>query len=75
MRFRRSTTIGAWDDRLAGSELIEDPGSELEPLGPRVVMEVMGHSQISVTMNTYGHLMPGQLGEAATAMDDVLRGS
>ncbi|NJN17253.1 MAG: site-specific integrase [Oscillochloris sp.] len=25
---------------------------------PRVVMEILGHSQISVTMNTYGHVVP-----------------
>lgn len=43
-------------------------------INARVVMEVMGHSQISITMNTYGHLMPGQLGEAAERMDDMLRG-
>lgn len=25
---------------------------------PRVVMEILGHSQISLTMNTYGHVQP-----------------
>lgn len=25
---------------------------------PRVVMEILGHSQIAVTMNTYGHVLP-----------------
>jgi integrase len=31
----------------------------------RVVMEMLGHSQISLTMNTYAHVLPAVLGEAA----------
>ena len=31
----------------------------------RVVMEMLGHSQISLTMNTYAHVLPSVLGEAA----------
>ena len=31
---------------------------------PRIVMEIMGHSQISVTMNTYGHVLPETQREA-----------
>jgi integrase len=27
-------------------------------MSPRVVMEILGHSQISVTMNTYSHVTP-----------------
>jgi len=42
---------------------------------PRVVMEVMGHSQIAVTMNIYGHVMDPQLKEAADAVDGALRGN
>jgi integrase len=33
---------------------------------PRVVMEILGHSQISLTMNTYGHVLP-ETQRAATA--------
>ncbi len=40
---------------------------------PRVVMEVLGHSQIAVTMNIYGHVMDPQLRDAADAMDEALR--
>jgi integrase len=39
---------------------------------PRVVMEQLGHSQISVTMNTYAHVMPEGLRAAADAMEDLL---
>jgi hypothetical protein len=31
---------------------------------PRMVMELLGHSQISLTMNTYSHVVPGVLREA-----------
>ncbi|MDP9416846.1 MAG: site-specific integrase [Actinomycetota bacterium] len=41
----------------------------------RVVMEVLGHSQIALTMNTYSHVMPSLLTEAATSMEDSLWGS
>ena len=40
----------------------------------RIVMEILGHSQISLTLNTYQHALPTMLGEAATAMDAVLAG-
>jgi integrase len=35
---------------------------------PRVVMETLGHSQISITMNTYSHVMPALGAEAAEKM-------
>ena len=40
---------------------------------PRVVMEILGHSQISLTMNTYSHVLPGIAAGAATAMDELMR--
>jgi integrase len=39
---------------------------------PRVVMETLGHSQISVTMNTYTNVMPTLLRDAADKMDAIL---
>lgn len=38
-------------------------------------MEILGHSQISLTMNTYGHLMPGATQAAANALDDLISGA
>ena len=35
----------------------------------RVVMEILGHSQISMTLNTYSHVVPELLGGAAQAID------
>jgi hypothetical protein len=39
---------------------------------PRVMMETLGHSQISVTMNTYGHVYPEAQVEAAGLVDGLL---
>ena len=39
----------------------------------RTVMETLGHSQISLTMNTYAHVMPAQKQDAADRMDALLR--
>jgi integrase len=36
---------------------------------PRVVMETLGHSQISLTLDTYSHVLPALGAEAATKMD------
>lgn len=40
----------------------------------RVIMEVLGHSQIAVTMNVYGHVMDSQLRSAADAVTEALWG-
>jgi integrase len=39
---------------------------------PRVVMEILGHSQISLTMNTYSHVIPSLQVEAAARMEELL---
>jgi integrase len=39
---------------------------------PRIVMETLGHSQIGITMNLYGHVLPDVQRQAATQMDAVL---
>jgi integrase len=40
---------------------------------PKIVQERLGHSSIAITMDIYSHLMPNMQGEAAAAVDDVLR--
>ena len=40
-----------------------------------MVMETLGHSNISTTMDIYSHVMPSPRQEAADAMDRVLVGS
>ena len=41
-------------------------------VSPRVVMEILGHSQISVTMNTYSHVSPELNRAAAEGMQQAL---
>ncbi len=41
----------------------------------RVVMEILGHSEISLTMNTYSHVIPGLRKDAAARMEDLLSGA
>jgi integrase len=40
----------------------------------RLVMEVLGHSTIALTANTYGHIEWGMMADAASRMDALLTG-
>jgi integrase len=40
-------------------------------VSPRVVMETLGHSQVSLTLNTYSHVLPALQREAAAKMNAV----
>lgn len=44
----------------------------MQGVSPRVVMETLGHSQISLTMNTYSHVLPELQRDAAEKMNAVL---
>jgi hypothetical protein len=44
-----------------------------QDVSPRVIMEVLGHSQISITMNTYSHISEAQSREAANRMGDLFQ--
>jgi integrase len=37
-----------------------------------VVMETLGHSQVSLTLNTYSHVLPALQQDAAAKMDAIL---
>ncbi len=39
---------------------------------PQVVMETLGHSQISTTMDTYSHVMPALGADAAEKMNTLV---
>ena len=41
---------------------------------PRVVMEMLGHSTIALTMNTYSHVIPALQRDAAEQMNGMLTG-
>lgn len=40
-------------------------------VNPRVVMETLGHSQVSLTLNTYSHVLPALQRDAAARIDAV----
>ena len=39
---------------------------------PRVVMDILGHTQIATTMDLYSHVMPAAQRDAADLMDSIL---
>lgn len=39
---------------------------------PRVIMDLLGHSKISTTMDTYAHVIPAMLQDAVDQMDQIL---
>ena len=46
----------------------------IEGVPLRVVADILGHSQITLTADTYQHVIPQLLGDAASAMDSALSG-
>ena len=40
---------------------------------PKIVSEMLGHSSIAITLDTYSHVIPGMGDVAASAMEDALR--
>ena len=44
----------------------------VQGVSPRVVMEVLGHSEIALTMNAYSHIVPELQQEAAQKMQRIL---
>ena len=41
-------------------------------INPKVVQERLGHADISLTLNTYSHVLPSMQEEAAEKMDELL---
>ena len=41
---------------------------------PRTIMETLGHSQISLTLDTYSHVLPALQAAAADKLDAILNG-
>ena len=41
-------------------------------VSPRYISDMLGHSQVSFTMQTYAHVLPHVQREIATKMDEIL---
>jgi len=39
---------------------------------PKLVQELLGHSNVSITLDTYSHVLPGMSNKTASAIDDAL---
>jgi integrase len=44
----------------------------LKNVNPKIVSEMLGHSSIAITLDTYSHVLPNMQNEAATTMEDAL---
>lgn len=44
----------------------------IQGVSPRVVMDLLGHSEIAMAMNTYSHMVPELRREAADRMEAIL---
>ena len=42
---------------------------------PKIVQELLGHSSISITLDTYSHVLPNLQEKAVQAMDNIFEGS
>jgi integrase len=42
-------------------------------VNPKVVSEMLGHSSIAVTLDTYSHVLPNMQDSAARALEEALR--
>jgi len=43
-----------------------------EGVNPKIVQERLGHADISLTLNTYSHVLPSMQEEVAEKMDELL---
>ncbi len=41
---------------------------------PKVVQEMLGHASITLTLDTYSHVLPGMQEESAARLDELLAG-
>lgn len=68
------TTAGLRDVRLHDLRHTAASLLLLQGVSPRVVMEILGHSQIALTMNTYSHVAPELQVQAMSSMSEALWG-
>ena len=60
------------DGELAGSRQREAQGHCELFEHPKVVQEMLGHASITLTLDTYSHVLPGMQEESAAQLDRLL---
>ena len=45
----------------------------LAGINPKVVSEALGHSSVTITLDTYSHVLPNMQGELAAAIANILK--
>ncbi len=48
------------------------PYSSSEGVHPKIVQELLGHANISITLDTYSHVLPGMREQTAAAIESTL---
>jgi integrase len=73
----RATLERAHIDRRRFHDLRHSTGTFLAArnIHPRVIMEILGHSQISTTMNTYTHVDLSTMRDALDSLGDLMEGA
>lgn len=62
--------IGLHEARHTYASMMIDAG-----VNAKALSEFLGHASVAITLDRYGHLMPGAHGEAAALLDDYLEQS
>jgi len=67
-------TEGATLPRVRFHDLRHSSATLLLKMGvhPSIVQQMLGHSRVGITLDTYSHVLPAMSREAASKMDDVL---
>jgi integrase len=68
-----SEFLGKWGVTLHGMRHSHASHLLAARIHPKVVQERLGHSSTAITLDVSSHLMPNMQGEAAAAIDGVLR--
>jgi hypothetical protein len=69
-----STTGKAGSDDVAAVQKLGQARRRMTGAHPKVFQTVMRHSTITLTMDTYGHLFPGQEAEAVSRLRGLMTG-
>ena len=70
-----TTVICQLHNFTSGFYIIDCFHGNVQGVHPRYIMDLLGHSSISITMNTYGHVLEEMKAEPARQMDALLGGA